>query len=201
MNEPECLKQQKLVRELSTWTGIANYLGVSIRASQNYEKNEGMPVHRMSNSGKARVWAYAAELDAWKQKMGTAAAAAGQIGSQDSIPLPEKPTAEDLTAVPLLQRPTRERRRIYLIGGFAVFALVLIVAAAVYLPQILDRVPQDFRVEGKQLIALNQNGHMLWHHSFPEVIEQGFYKPSNIWRWSGDLDGDSHPEVLSGTLP
>jgi len=52
-------------RELRTWQEIAEYLRLSIRAVQNYEKNAGLPVHRLSGLTKSRVWAYTDELDVW----------------------------------------------------------------------------------------------------------------------------------------
>jgi hypothetical protein len=55
-------------RELNTWQQIANYLGLSVRAVQNYEKTAGLPVHRLAGQSRGRVWAYTDELDAWKSR-------------------------------------------------------------------------------------------------------------------------------------
>ncbi len=51
---------------LNTWKEIAAYLGVSARAAQNWERNQGLPIHRLKGE-KARVWALPAELDSWRQ--------------------------------------------------------------------------------------------------------------------------------------
>ena len=51
-------------RELSSWTEIATYLGVSIRTAQIWEKECGLPVRRIP--GRNRVIAYASDFDAWK---------------------------------------------------------------------------------------------------------------------------------------
>jgi hypothetical protein len=59
-------------RELRTWQEIADYLRLSIRAVQNYEKNANLPVHRLAGLAKSRVWAYTDELDAWWQPMSAA---------------------------------------------------------------------------------------------------------------------------------
>ena len=56
--------------ELNTWQEIADHLGVSKREAQNWEKNDGMPVHRMPGK-KSRVKAYPAELDAWMARVVT----------------------------------------------------------------------------------------------------------------------------------
>src|ERR1022692_164704 len=55
-------------REVNTWQQIADYLGLSVRAVQNYEKAAGLPVHRLAGQSRGRVWAYTDELDAWKLK-------------------------------------------------------------------------------------------------------------------------------------
>src|ERR1017187_1662896 len=55
-------------RELHTWQQIADYLGLSIRALQNYERDGGLPVHRLAGQPRGRVWAFTDELDAWKAK-------------------------------------------------------------------------------------------------------------------------------------
>ena len=54
-------------RELQTWQEIAAYLKVSVRSAQEYEKTDGLPVHRLTGK-KPRVWAVPAELDAWKYR-------------------------------------------------------------------------------------------------------------------------------------
>lgn len=55
-------------RILQTWQEIASYLGFSVRAAQNYERDAGLPVHRPAGQKRGRVWAYADELDAWKSE-------------------------------------------------------------------------------------------------------------------------------------
>src|ERR1017187_4770774 len=54
--------------ELHTWQEIADYLSLSVRAVQNYEKTAGLPVHRLTGHTRGRVWAFTAELDAWKSR-------------------------------------------------------------------------------------------------------------------------------------
>lgn len=50
---------------LSSWKEIALHLGRSVRAVQNWEKEEGLPVHRHRHLDGASVYAYRSELDAW----------------------------------------------------------------------------------------------------------------------------------------
>lgn len=57
--------QSEREETLSSWKAIAVYLGRSVRAVQNWEKEEGLPVHRHRHVDGATVFAYRAELDAW----------------------------------------------------------------------------------------------------------------------------------------
>lgn len=49
---------------LSSWKEIADYLGVSVRTAQHWERHKGLPVRRLPGE-KSRVAAYPAELDRW----------------------------------------------------------------------------------------------------------------------------------------
>lgn len=55
-------------RILDSWQEIADYLVRTVRTCQRYERELGLPVHRLDDSPKARVFAYADELDAWREK-------------------------------------------------------------------------------------------------------------------------------------
>jgi hypothetical protein len=56
-------------RTLNSWKEIAAYLDVSVRTAQLWEKERGLPVHRLGTSRRARVVAHRDELQAW---LGTA---------------------------------------------------------------------------------------------------------------------------------
>ncbi len=51
---------------LDSWKEIATYLGREIRTVQRWEKSEGLPVHRLMHAERGRVYAFTAELDAWR---------------------------------------------------------------------------------------------------------------------------------------
>ncbi|MEO8662270.1 MAG: hypothetical protein ABI693_27655 [Bryobacteraceae bacterium] len=141
--------------ELSTWTEIADYLGVSIRKAQDYERHEGMPVHRLGGK-KPRVWAYRAEIEEWKKtksytKNGTAPVA------------PRRGTAR--WAVEGILPGLTARRLLYT----AVFSSVVL--AGLLLPRLVERVtPTHFQVRGNTLIALDANDRELWRHNFTQSL-------------------------------
>jgi hypothetical protein len=48
-----------------SWKEIASYLKRSVRTCQHWEKDLGLPVHRLDSSPKARIYACREELDKW----------------------------------------------------------------------------------------------------------------------------------------
>jgi formylglycine-generating enzyme required for sulfatase activity/dienelactone hydrolase len=55
-------------RVLESWKEIAQHLNRNVRTCQLWERTQGLPVHRLDGSPKARVYAYAAELDRWLEE-------------------------------------------------------------------------------------------------------------------------------------
>ena len=55
-------------RVLENWKAIASHLGHTERTCRRWEIELGLPVHRLDKSAKAHVFAYADELDHWKEK-------------------------------------------------------------------------------------------------------------------------------------
>src|SRR5882672_5707022 len=61
-------------RRLESWKEIAAYLGRDVTTVRRWEKREGLPVHRLHHSKLGSVYAYTAELDAWRGERASAAA-------------------------------------------------------------------------------------------------------------------------------
>ncbi len=55
---------------LDSWKEVAAYLGRNIRTCRNWERDLGLPVHRLDGSSKSHVFAYTGELDDWREKKG-----------------------------------------------------------------------------------------------------------------------------------
>lgn len=51
---------------LDSWKEIADYLRRTVRTCQRYERELGLPVHRLDEKARARVFAYRDEIDAWR---------------------------------------------------------------------------------------------------------------------------------------
>lgn len=52
---------------LDSWKAVANYCNRSVRTVRRWEVEEGMPLHRHRHTKGASVYAYPAELDAWRR--------------------------------------------------------------------------------------------------------------------------------------
>jgi adenylate cyclase len=55
---------------LDSWKGIAAYLKRGARTVQRWEREEGLPVHRLRHDALGSVYAYRPELDAWWSSRG-----------------------------------------------------------------------------------------------------------------------------------
>jgi hypothetical protein len=53
---------------LEGWKEMAAHLGRSVRTVQRWERESGLPVHRLAVGDKPQVFAYCAELDRWRGK-------------------------------------------------------------------------------------------------------------------------------------
>jgi Tfp pilus assembly protein PilF len=62
---------------LDSWKEIAAYLGRSERTVRRWEDKEGLPVHRLHHDKRGSVYAFAAELDAWRDSRSQLLDAAG----------------------------------------------------------------------------------------------------------------------------
>jgi hypothetical protein len=53
---------------LESWKSISAHLHRNIRTCQHWEREHGLPIHRLDGSPKAHVFAYTGELDAWLEE-------------------------------------------------------------------------------------------------------------------------------------
>ena len=54
-------------RRLDSWKEIASWFDRSEKTVRRWEQREGLPVHRLLHEKRATVYAYSAELEAWRQ--------------------------------------------------------------------------------------------------------------------------------------
>jgi tetratricopeptide (TPR) repeat protein len=91
-------------RRLDSWKEIATFFGRDERTVKRWEKERGLPVHRVPGSTRGGVFAYGDELDEWLQsknespgpiEVGALAGAAGtKSRNNESEPLENSPASE-----------------------------------------------------------------------------------------------------------
>ncbi len=106
----ENLRPQLVVKDrLDSWKEIATYLGRGERTVQRWEREQGLPVHRLAHNKQGSVFAYRAELDAWWQSRGT------QLDRKESTTQPTPPPAGEIAA---------RRRWPWVLAGVSLLVLV-----------------------------------------------------------------------------
>src|SRR5436190_14172902 len=79
---------------LDSWTEIAAYLGRSIRTVQRWEREEGLPVHRLAHEKRGSIYARREELAAWWESRRLTLAAPSTSGATGA---PVAPRLERVT--------------------------------------------------------------------------------------------------------
>ncbi len=140
---------------LSSWKEIAAYLRCGIRTCMRYQEKYGLPVYRLEEKPKTHVFAYKNELDEW---------------------LRDKSSSDSFKA-----RSTNRNKKIliktlFLMGSIlimAVFTFVFIFNNKGNFKQ-----PFDFKIEGSNLIILNNKGIEIWRHDteITDLLDESKYK-------------------------
>jgi hypothetical protein len=139
------------------WKDIASYLGKGVRTAQRWERELGMPVHRITGpDGGQIVYAYREELDAW-----LAQEHHKQPAMQETTPAPaDAPVSNSRT------------------WRFLLAALGLVVVGAAGLlgswpaSEQAARQPTQFELVGSELVARTSADEVAWRHSFGTPVSQ-----------------------------
>ncbi len=193
-NQPSPQEPQK--QELGSWKEIADYLQVTVHTAQKWEHERNLPVHRIPG-GMERVYALAAELEAWKQtalqNANTHNGVTGISGGQDSRGRRETAPRGSSTKPLFLMLLVA----LCVAGAPAIYFFFLLLNRT-----ILKRPEQPalWRVQLNTLIVMDAKGRELWRKTFTEETQQAFYDESNKFRQNmvlfRDLDGDGETETL-----
>jgi hypothetical protein len=159
---------------LDSWKEIAEYLGRDVRTVRRWERGRSLPVHRVPGGGRAGVYAFRSEVDAWLRGQEGSASSNGDgeggAGRMPALPgsIAASPTAE-------ADRPVRatERNR-----GRKAWWLAAAVIAAFGLGFVSYRVwlyyyggpPVRVEFSGNELLAWNERGRLLWPYDFGQPL-------------------------------
>jgi dipeptidyl aminopeptidase/acylaminoacyl peptidase len=101
---------QALEGRLDSWKEIAAYLGRGIRTVQRWEREEGLPVHRLAHEKRGSIYARREELAAWweSRRLTLAAPSTSDAGDAPVAPRLERVTwTTALTSWPALSSDAR----------------------------------------------------------------------------------------------
>lgn len=154
---------------LDSWKQIADHLGRDVRTTMRWERERGLPVHRVPGGRSRTVFAYAAELDRWLAAPAT----------RPDPPAPIEQAAENAA-------PRVNRRVVLAVAAFVVVALITATIAYRTRPASIGRL----RTEGDFAIAYAADGRLLWRRPLP-ALALGVAVGSVVPRTERvDLNGD-----------
>lgn len=156
-------------KELGSWKEIADYLGVSVRAAQRWERHRDLPVRRLPG-GKGRVSAEAAALDRWRAAT---------------------------LAAPRWWASVRFVRYYALLSTLLLLIIAGVLAHAYITTR--RGVPSRFFLHQRTLVVTDDHGTEIWTKTFPDAFRVGISDSDWLATrraWFGDLDDDGRIELL-----
>ena len=196
---------------LDGWKEIASYIGRGVRTAQRWERDLGMPVHRLNTGVADVVYANPAELDGWlrRQSRGDLAPVAAEHDDTHAGPAANgvgPHAAAEPAGMPgqFLQRPVAAHRWIWPVVTAAVATAAfagwsLAGGAGRAAAPALRAQPASVVPSGDTLSVLGPNQELLWQHRFAApILEYSPESPGQFRRaWDiRDIDRDRSSEVL-----
>lgn len=165
-------------RRLDSWKEIAHYLGRDVRTVVRWEKERGLPVHRVPGGRSRTIFAQTDELDQWLAR-----------GSAD--------TASSDTTAPNDHARYAWWRPVPVATSLAVAAIISIgLVAWLRGMQPIDVQRLVYRDGG--VTALSSRGDAVW--SFTPPLVTGPPPPGLRWYDIGELDNETGPEAVAGAM-
>jgi hypothetical protein len=207
---------------LNGWKDIANHLGKGVRTAQRWEREYGLPVHRLGRDGGEIIFAFSDELDAWlarsekvrqESRNGTNGQGTNGQGSVDPVPLDSGAHAEPGRGAnghpPPTAAPTGidvPRHRVTILRRWAPLTLLLAALFAVALFLVTRgapvggtdaRSPAAIEFRDNTLVILDERRELLWTKRLAASTVDRI-DPRHPRRLAHliDLEGDGRPEVV-----
>jgi len=193
--------------EVHGWKEIANFLGVSVRTAQTFEKDLSLPVHRRLGI-KAPVYAKVAELDVWKDRQIQLSPKRSDSGVVSPAPVNPSANPQPQTHEAEITTPVYLHRRDLILrvgAGTAVLSGIAVVGSST-IARLWRRMHEPAvacHVQGATLIVLGRSATELWRYTFPTQLYQEAYTKG----WGQkmyvfcDVDGDGRVETIFHFAP
>ncbi len=153
---------------LASWKEIAAYLRREVRTVIRWEKERGLPVHRLPGGRGGSVFAFADELDKW---------AAGEQGKDGPQP-----------------KPATRRRRILVFAGASALAAIAVAGAA--LAKVMPGDLADVQISGSTITGVDADGSAIWTSALNGHAQSLSRRQSQVIDLNGDRAADAVVTVL-----
>ena len=186
-------------RRFDSWKEIAEYLGREVRTVIRWEKERGLPVHRIPGGKRGGVFAQQEEIDRWlesatptldsRESHSDQPASSGNAGASVAGSA-KTPAANGLRHVGWTVR------RLWLLPaglGAAILATLLWSGRS---KQPVPPPVASVSLESGALLAKGPDGSALWKHTFGRSVLQVEDLKSSVIHQAADLDGDGTTEHL-----
>jgi hypothetical protein len=161
---------------LDSWKEIAAHLQRDERTAQRWEKENGLPVHRIPGKGRQAVFACRAEIDAWL-------AGAGTVQTNPAAP---SPSSGWLARIPRLVQA----------GLLAGLAIGVYVATALIWKASTAAPLANVSLRNNKFEARDKSGRVLWTYRLPQGTPEVPPDRAPGIAYIGDLTGAGRNEVL-----
>ena len=175
--------------QLDGWKEIAACLGKSVRAAQRWERDMGLPVHRLKTPGGQVIFARRSEIEAWKAR----------VEVPPDEPGDENGDVADGLAGKARRGAGRDRASWPIAAALVTLAAVILVAALVWRPDAPGERPVRFQFVGRDLEARDGRGALAWTHRFPLDVGELVRDHARAHLQTvqvDDLDGDGRRELV-----
>jgi hypothetical protein len=192
---------------LSGWKDIAAHLGKSVRSVQRWEREIGLPVHRIKTPDGQTVYASRPEIDEWRRRIETPSEQAvggvgGGVASSTPVELGDETSAEhgsgshDSGYMQMPQKRVLRNRPIWVAALALLAAGIAITVVALSGGSPSSEVPASLSILGRQLDAYSASHQLVWSYVFDRDVSVPFGDPIFPHVELSDLDGDGSLEVL-----
>jgi tetratricopeptide (TPR) repeat protein len=113
-------------RRLDSWKEIAGFFGRDERTVKRWEKERALPVHRLPGGPRARVFAFAEELERWMNSPESVAVAEGDSVSEELAASPSTSEASAVAASPAPAEIGPRDRWFWILAACAVLAVAAV---------------------------------------------------------------------------
>lgn len=166
---------QSIGQRLDSWKEIAAYLERDVRTVRRWEKERGLPVHRVPGGERGAVFAYRAEVDVWLKGAGNKAAGDGPSAAASPVSVELGPDAVGLGVARPAINISGQAPAVAAWPGRYWAAVTLLCGLAVggyWLWHSWYGGPAvDASFVGNSLVARNRRGEVSWTYPFSEPLD------------------------------